>query len=326
MANLRELRTRIKSVNSTKKITKAQELIATSRITKAQARVDAAQPYADEITHVVQRLASASSLDHKMLQEPQNADRAAILVVSSDRGMCGGYNNNVFKKTAELRKRLENEGKEVVLYVSGNKGISYYSFRGEKVAGTWSGYSQDPEYRAIHDLRHHLIEGFLAGSGSAVEPREGVNADQGNQVQGFDEVHIVYTEFESMLSQTAKAHRLLPIETVIEEEKLELGEDMVSDKADNVSAEVDFEPDPDTLLDALLPQYVSRGIFAAMLESAASESAARRTAMSAATDNATDLVKQLSRVANQARQAQITQEITEIVGGASALADSGESD
>ncbi|WP_273351786.1 F0F1 ATP synthase subunit gamma [Corynebacterium resistens] len=326
MASLRELRTRIKSVNSTKKITKAQELIATSRITKAQARVDAAQPYADEITRVVQRLASASSLDHKMLQEPQNADRAAILVVSSDRGMCGGYNNNVFKKTAELRKRLENEGKEVVLYVSGNKGISYYNFRGEKVAGTWSGYSQDPEYSAIHDLRHHLIECFLAGSGSTVNAREGVNSDQGDQVQGFDEVHIVYTEFESMLSQTAKAHRLLPIETVIEEEKLELGEDMVSDKADHVSAEVDFEPDPDTLLAALLPAYVSRGIFAAMLESAASESAARRTAMSAATDNATDLVKQLSRVANQARQAQITQEITEIVGGASALADSGESD
>lgn len=326
MASLRELRTRIKSVNSTKKITKAQELIATSRITKAQARVDAAQPYADEITRVVQRLASASSLDHKMLQEPQSADRAAILVVSSDRGMCGGYNNNVFKKTAELRKRLENEGKEVVLYVSGNKGISYYNFRGEKVAGTWSGYSQDPEYSAIHDLRHHLIEGFLAGSGSTVDTRDGVNADQGGQIQGFDEVHIVYTEFESMLSQTAKAHRLLPIETVVEEEKLELGEDMVSDKADHVSAEVDFEPDPDTLLAALLPQYVSRGIFAAMLESAASESAARRTAMSAATDNATDLVKQLSRVANQARQAQITQEIIEIVGGASALADSGESD
>lgn len=326
MASLRELRTRIKSVNSTKKITKAQELIATSRITKAQARVDAAQPYADEITRVVQRLASASSLDNKMLQEPAQSDRAAILVVSSDRGMCGGYNNNVFKKTAELRKRLENEGKEVVLYVSGNKGISYYNFRGEKVAGTWSGYSQDPEYRAINDLRHHLIEGFIAGSGSTVATRDGVNADQGDQVQGFDEVHIVYTEFESMLSQTAKAHRLLPIETVIEEEKLELGEDMVSDKADHVSAEVDFEPDPDTLLRALLPQYVSRGIFAAMLESAASESAARRTAMSAATDNATELVTQLSRVANQARQAQITQEITEIVGGASALADSGESD
>ncbi|CAI37508.1 F0F1 ATP synthase subunit gamma [Corynebacterium jeikeium] len=326
MASLRELRTRIKSVNSTKKITKAQELIATSRITKAQARVDDAEPYADEITRVVQRLAAASTLDHKILQEPTDASRAAILVVSSDRGMCGGYNNNVFKKTAELRKRLENEGKDVVLYVSGNKGISYYNFRGEDIAGAWSGYSQDPDYAATHDVRRHLIDGFVAGSEGTAKWREGLKAEEGQAVQGFDEVHIVYTRFESMLSQKPEAHRLLPIETVVEEEKFELGEDLVSDKVDHIAADYDFEPDPDTLLKALLPQYVSRGIFAAMLESAASESAARRTAMSAATDNATDLVKQLSRVANQARQAQITQEITEIVGGASALADSGESD
>ncbi|KAB1503936.1 F0F1 ATP synthase subunit gamma [Corynebacterium sp. 320] len=326
MANLRELRTRIKSVNSTKKITKAQELIATSRITKAQARVEAAQPYADEITAVIQRLASASSLENKILQEPANAKRAAILVVSSDRGMCGGYNNNVFKKTAELRKKLQEEGKEVVLYIAGNKGVTYYNFRAENFAGAWTGFSQDPEYQLTHDLRHHLIEGFVAGSEGTTQWREGLRSEEGQGVQGFDEVHIVYTKFESMLTQTARAQRLLPIETVVETEKLNLGDDMVSDKVDHVSAEVEFEPDPDTLLDALLPQYVSRGIFASMLEAAASESAARRTAMSAATDNATDLVKQLSRVANQARQAQITQEITEIVGGASALADSGESD
>lgn len=326
MANLRELRTRIKSVNSTKKITKAQELIATSRITKAQSRVEAAQPYADEITHVIQRLASASSLDNKMLQEPENAQRAAILVVSSDRGMCGGYNNNVFKRTAELRKKLQNEGKEVVLYIAGSKGITYYNFRSDDFAGSWSGFSQDPDYEATSDLRHHLIEGFLAGPEGTTEWREGLTADKGTGIKGFDEVHMVYTQFESMLTQNATAVRLLPIETVVETEKMNLGDDLVSDKADAVSAEVEFEPDPDALLDALLPQYVSRGIFAAMLDAAASESAARRTAMSAATDNANDLVKQLSRVANQARQAQITQEITEIVGGASALADSGESD
>lgn len=326
MANLRELRTRIKSVNSTKKITKAQELIATSRITKAQARVSESQPYADEITQVIQRLASASSMQSKILQEPENAQRAAILVISSDRGMCGGYNNNVFKKTAELRKLLREQGKEVVLYVSGGKGLSYYNFRDEPLGGAWAGYSQDPEYAAIHDLRHHLIDGFLAGSEGTTEWREGVRGTEGESVQGFDEVHIVYTEFESMLTQRAEAHRLLPIQTVVEEEKLQLGDDMVSDKADHITAEYEFEPDPDKLLEALLPQYVSRGIFAAMLEAAASESAARRTAMSAATDNANDLVKQLSRVANQARQAQITQEITEIVGGASALGDSGESD
>ena len=326
MANLRELRTRIKSVNSTKKITKAQELIATSRITKAQGRVKEAQPYAEEITAVIQRLASASSLDNKMLQEPENAQRAAILVISSDRGMCGGYNNNVFKRTAELRKKLENEGKEVVLYIAGNKGLIYYNFREEPYGGAWTGFSQDPDYALTEDLRLHLIEGFTAGSQGTAQWREGLRAEQGNEVQGFDEVHMVYTEFESMLTQTATAMRLLPIETVVETEKLEMGEDMVTDRADHVSSEVDFEPDPDALLDALLPQYVSRGIFAAMLEAAASESAARRTAMSAATDNANELVTQLSRVANQARQAQITQEITEIVGGASALGESGESD
>ena len=175
------------------------------------------------------------------------------------------------------------------------------------------------------NLRNHLIGGFLAGSEGTVDVVDGVNAE-GDQVPGFDEVHIVYTEFHSMLSQVPKAHRLLPIKTVVEEEKMDLGSDMVSDSADQVSAEVDFEPDADTLLANLLPQYVSRGIFAALLEAAASESAARRTAMSAATDNASELVENLSRIANQARQAQITQEITEIVGGASALGDSGESD
>lgn len=325
MANLRELRSRIKSVNSTKKITKAQELIATSRITKAQARVDASQPYAHEITKVIERLASASSLDHKMIREPKDPKRAAILVVSSDRGMCGGYNNNVFKTTAELRKLLEDEGKEVVLYILGNKGVTYYNFRNENISGAWTGHSQDPVYAETANLRNHLIGGFLAGSEGTVDVVDGVNAE-GDQVPGFDEVHIVYTEFHSMLSQVPKAHRLLPIKTVVEEEKMDLGSDMVSDSADQVSAEVDFEPDADTLLANLLPQYVSRGIFAALLEAAASESAARRTAMSAATDNASELVENLSRIANQARQAQITQEITEIVGGASALGDSGESD
>ena len=324
MANLRELRSRIKSVDSTKKITKAQELIATSRITKAQARVDASQPYANEITKVIERLASASSLDHKMIKEPVNAQRAAILVVSSDRGMCGGYNNNVFKTTAELRKMLEDEGKEVALYVLGAKGVTYYNFRNENISGSWTGHSQDPVYAETLDLRSHLIDGFLAGSEGTVEAVDGVNAN--GEVKGFDEVHVVYTEFHSMLSQVPKAHRLLPIKTVVEEEQMDMGSDMVSDSADHVSAEVDFEPDADTLLAALLPQYVSRGIFAALLEAAASESAARRTAMSAATDNATELVENLSRIANQARQAQITQEITEIVGGASALGDSGESD
>lgn len=326
MASLRELRGRIKSVNSTKKITKAQELIATSRITKAQARVEASLPYAREIHNVIERLASASSLDHPMLHERENGNRAAILVVSSDRGMAGGYNYNVFKKTAELKALLEEKGYEVVLYVAGNKGIGYYRFRGEEIAGCWSGFSQDPGYKETHDLRRHLIDAFTAGSAGTAKWRPGVTGEQGVPVQGFDQLHVVYTEFESMLTQTARAHQLLPITPVVELDEMQMGGDMLSDSKDQITADVEFEPDADTLLAALLPQYVSRGLYAMLLEAAASESASRRNAMKSATDNATALVKDLSRIANQARQAQITQEITEIVGGAGALAESGESD
>lgn len=326
MANLRELRARIKSVNSTKKITKAQELIATSRITKAQRRVADSQPYAEEIENVIGRLASASSLDHPMLGSGEDASRAAVLVVTSDRGMCGGYNHNVLKKAAELRANLENRGLEVAIYVTGRKGIDYYDFRDIELAGTWEGFSQDPDYAATHDVRRHLIDGFVASSSGTAKYREGLRNTDGSPVQGFDEVHVVYTEFVSMLSQVPRAHRMLPLEPVYEDEEIRRGEDMLSNASEDLTPDYEFEPDADTLLAELLPQYVSKTLFAAMLEAAASESAARRNAMKSATDNATELVKELSRVANQARQAQITQEITEIVGGAGALDDSGESD
>lgn len=325
MANLRELRDRIRSVNSTKKITKAQELIATSRITKAQARVEASEPYATEIHNVMERLAAASSLDHPMLHNREDGKRAALLVVTSDRGMCGGYNYNVFKKAAELQKLLEESGYEVVRYVTGNKGIGYYKFRGEDVAGAWSGFSQDPSWKETHDVRRHLIDGFTASSNGTAKYREGLNADSNEELQGFDQVHVVYTEFESMLTQTPRAFQLLPIEPVIETHEIEQGDGILANTGEP-TPDVEFEPDADTLLDALLPQYVSRSLFAIFLEAAASESASRRNAMKSATDNASALVKDLSRVANQARQAQITQEITEIVGGAGALAESGESD
>lgn len=324
MANLRELRDRIRSVNSTKKITKAQELIATSRITKAQGRVEAAQPYAHEIQNVVERLASASSLDHPMLREREGGKVAAVLVVSSDRGMCGGYNNNVFKKAAELTKMLENAGYEVVRYVTGGKGIGFYRFRGQEIAGSWQGFSQDPGWDETHDVRRHMVDGFLAGSAGTAKARAGLAAS--GDVRGFDQVHVVYTEFVSMLTQTARAEQLLPIEPVIKDESFDTGEDLLDQSGGAPEAGYDFEPDPDTLLSELLPKYISRRLFAIFLEAAAAESAARRTAMKSATDNATELVKDLSRVANQARQAQITQEITEIVGGAGALAESGESD
>lgn len=325
MATIRELRDRIRSVNSTKKITKAQELIATSRITKAQGRVAAAAPYAEEIQRVLERLASASSLDHPMLREREGGKRAAVLVVTSDRGMAGGYNHNVLKKAAELEKLLAESGYEVVRYVTGKKGVDYYKFRAEDVAGAWTGFSQDPDWAATHNVRRHLIDGFTASSEGEAAWREGLNLPEVQDIQGFDQVHVVYTEFISMLTQNPVVHQLLPVEPVIEDEIFEKGEDLLSSSGE-VEPDYEFEPDADTLLEALLPQYVSRRLFSIFLEAAAAESASRRNAMKSATDNATELVKDLSRVANQARQAQITQEITEIVGGAGALADSGESD
>ncbi|WKD59447.1 F0F1 ATP synthase subunit gamma [Corynebacterium caspium] len=323
MANLRELRDRIRSVNSTKQITKAQELIATSRISRAQARVAAATPYAHEIQDVAERLASASSLDHPMLRPKKDlrGTRAAILIVSSDRGMCGGYNHNVFKKAAELTLMLEEEGCEVVRFVTGQKAVGYYNFRDEPIEGQWTGFSQDPSWEDTHDVRRHLITGFMAGSEGTVKNRDGLNSDA-SQVAGFDQVHVVYTEFVSMLTQNAEAHQLLPIEPVVDSE--DKGANTATDAIPD--AEVEFEPDADTLLSSLLPQYVSRTLYSIFLEASASESASRRTAMKSATDNATELVNDLSRVANAARQAQITQEITEIVGGAGALSGSGESD
>ena len=333
MANLRELRDRIRSVNSTKKITKAQELIATSRITKAQARVEASQPYAHELANVLNRLAAVSSLDHSMLREGVDGKVAAILVVSSARGMCGGYNNNVFKKAAELEALLRQEGFDVVRYVTGSKGVGFYKFREAEVAGSWEGFSQDPSWESTHDVRRHMIDGFVAGSHGTAKARPGLNTeanggDSNAVVRGFDSVHVVYTEFENMLTQTARAQQLLPVVPVIENEEYQLGDSALSDaeSADQLTPDYDFEPDADTLMEALLPQYVSRLLFEMFLEASAAESAARRTAMKSATDNATELVKDLSRVANQARQAQITQEITEIVGGAGALAESAESD
>ena len=329
MANLRELRDRIRSVNSTKKITKAQELIATSRITKAQARVEASQPYASEMTSIMNKLAAASTLEHDMLREREDGNVAAILVVTSDRGMCGGYNNNVFKKAAQLQALLESKGYEVVRYVTGNKGIGHYKFREDEVVGSWGGFSQDPTWETTHDVRRHLIDGFIAGSHGTTKGRDGLHAQgEGAGVRGFDQLHVVYTEFESMLTQTARAQQLLPVQPVIQDEEYHLGESALTDSesADDVASGFEFEPDADTLMEALLPQYVSRILFAMFLEASASESAARRTAMKSATDNATEMVEDLSRVANQARQAQITQEISEIVGGAGALSDSAESD
>ncbi|MBM7366581.1 F0F1 ATP synthase subunit gamma [Gordonia hydrophobica] len=318
MATIRELRSRIKSIQSTKKITKAQELIATSRITKAQGRVAAARPYAKEITRVVTTLAGAStSLDSPLLVERENRRRAAVLVVTSDSGQCGGYNSNVLKETEELLSLLRSEGKEPVVYVMGRKGFGYYTFRERPVAASWSGFSQQPTFSDSAEAVHHLVESFLAGSGERVA----LPGDEAGEIEGVDELHVVYTRFVSMLTQKPVVRRMAPIDIEFEVEQLNMGDNILEDSTSaEVAAEVEFEPEAKELLDALLPKYVASRIFAALLESSASEHAARRTAMKAATDNATELERTLSRQANAARQAQITQEISEIVGGVEALA------
>jgi F-type H+-transporting ATPase subunit gamma len=324
MASILELRSRIKSVNSTKKITKAQELIATSRITKAQARVAASKPYAEEITKVLSALASASgSLDHPLLNERPEPKRAAVLVVTSDRGMCGGYNSNVLKEAEELFQLLRKEGKDPVIYVLGAKGLGYYTFRERDVKAAWTGFSQEPGYADAAKASKHLVELFMAGSGTDVDAPNGEGT-----VEGVDELHIVYTRFVSMLTQKPEVRRMAPLEISYTDEEIQMGVDSLTDSpsASDVQAQYDFEPEAGTLLSALLPKYISTRIYSSLLDAAASESAARRTAMKAATDNANELVETLSRQANQARQAQITQEISEIVGGANALADSAGSD
>jgi F-type H+-transporting ATPase subunit gamma len=303
-ATLRELRGRIRSAGSIKKITKAQELIATSRISKAQHRVEAARPYAVEITNMLTNLADASALDHPLLVERESPKRAAVLVVSSDRGLCGGYNANVLRKAEELFSLLREEGKTPVVYVIGRKAMGYYRFRGRKVVGSWTGFSEQPTYENAQEIAGELVTGFMAGADDDGE-------DPGpDGILGVDEIHIVNTEFKSMLTQSAEARRIAPM--VVE---------YVGEEDTGPHTLFSFEPDATTLFEALLPRYVATRVFAALLEAAASESASRRRAMKAATDNADDLIKALTLEANRERQAQITQEISEIVGGANALAD-----
>lgn len=310
-AQLRELRSRIKATKSIGKITKAMELIATARITKARAKVAASRPYADEITKVLSALAgAAANLDHPLLVERPNPKRAAVLVVTSDKGQCGGYNTNVLKATEELLALLKKEGKEVDVYTTGSKGLNYYRFRNRPVAGSWTGFSDQPAYPDAVAAAETLVQSFNAGVDDASGNADGIT--------GVDEIHVVYTEFVSMLTQRPVAKRVAPLEVEYSD-----GED---EKPAGLLPSYEFEPSADKLLSALLPKYINTRLYSALLESAASELAARRTAMKAASDNANELVNTLTREANQARQAQITQEISEIVGGANALTAAGSDD
>jgi len=294
--SVREYRARIKSTESMKKITRAMELIAASRIIKAQQRAQSAAPYARELTRAVSAVATYSNVDHPLTREPENPTRAAVLIVTSDRGLAGAYSSSVLKEGERLAERLRSEGKEIDTYICGRKGEAYYKFRGRPVVRSWTGFSDQPSYDAAHDIGATLIQAFLADEGE----------------HAVDEVHVVYTRFRSMLVQEPTDVRLLPLEVVEGEEK---------PASDEVLPLYEFEPSPESVLDGLLPQYVQSRIFFALLQAAASELAARQKAMKSATDNADELIKKYTRIANQARQAGITQEISEIVGGVNALAD-----
>jgi F-type H+-transporting ATPase subunit gamma len=300
-ASVRELRARIRSVQATKKITRAMELIAASRIIKAQQRAQAATPYARELTRAVSALATFSNVDHPLTSEKENPTVAAVLVVTSDRGLAGSYSSSIIKEAERLVEKLRGEGKEVRLYVSGRKGVGYYTFRNREIVESWTGFSDSPTYDNAVVIGDSLLKAFLAGE-SEDAPAE----------LEVDEVHVVYSRFISMLRQEPTPVRLLPLEVVEGEEP--------PAEAD-VLPLYEFEPSAAEVLDALLPRYVRSRIFYCLLQAAASELAARQRAMKSATDNAQDLIEKYTRVANQARPAGITQEISEIVGGVNALAD-----
>ncbi len=297
-AQLRVVRRRIKSVQATKKITRAMELIAASRIVKAQQRLNSTLPYTRELNRALTAAASNSSTigDHPLTSPHLSRDRAALLVITADRGLAGAYSSNAIREAQALSALLSDEGYEVVPYVVGRKGEGWFRFRGREVARSWTGISDQPTYEAASEIADAVLERFLQPTGGG----------------GADEIHIVYTHFVNMVTQQSRVRRILPLEVV--EERVEQ-----SEAKPTLDPLYEFEPSAEAVLDALLPKYVRTIVYSALLESAAAEHAARRRAMKAATDNADELIKSLTRQANAARQAEITQEISEIVGGADAL-------
>lgn len=299
MAGLRELKQRRTSVATTKKITRAMELIAASRIVKAQARTRAAEPYTWELERAVATLASHCDVEHPLTREVENPQRSAILLVTGDRGLAGAYSSNVIRAAEQLHTKLKEDGQEVLHYIAGRKGNAYFEFRKRPIEHSWQGFSDAPHYAHAREIADVLLERF----------------ERPVEEGGVDQIYIVGTRFVSMLTQTPKVIRMLPLEVVDADEGASEGQHF------NMP-EYRFEPDPETVLNALLPLYVANRVYFALLTSGASELASRQKAMKSATDNAQSLIETLTRDINQARQASITQEITEIVGGASALAES----
>jgi F-type H+-transporting ATPase subunit gamma len=296
-ASLRELRARNRSVRATQKITRAMELIATSRISRAQAAARAAVPYTRELNRAVAAVASYSDVAHPLTTEHDNPRRSAVLIITSDRGLAGAYSSNVIRLAERLTATLTAEGRQIVTYLVGRKGIAYYQYRRRPIAKHWSGFSDKPTYADSDAIADELIERFLADDADG----------------GVDEIQVVYTRFESMLVQVPRVRRVLPLHVVRGEER-----------AHEAMPLYEFEPDAETVLDALLPLYVRNRIHFYLMQSAASELASKQRAMKTATDNAQQLIEHLTRQINQARQAKITQEITEIVGSAAALTETKE--
>lgn len=291
----RVYRARIRSTQALKKMFRAQELIAASRIGRARDRMASASPYARAITRAVSAVATHSDVTHPLLAQRTDTQRVAVLLIASDRGMAGAYSASVIRETERLVERLEGEGKEVALYVSGRRAESYYRFRKRELAQSWTGQSDAPTSDLAEEIASTLLEAF------------GAPADEG----GVGELHIVSTQFVNMVSQRPQVIRMLPLEVV---------EGVAAPGQNEALPLYEFEPDPDQVLDALLPRYVRSRIFSCLLQAAASELASRQRAMHTATENAEDLIRMYTRLANQARQAEITQEISEIVSGADALA------
>jgi len=289
-AQLRVYRRRMRSVKATKKITKAMELISASRIVKAQQRVNASSPYANELTQAVTAVATFSKVDHPLTTASASPRRAAVLIIAADRGMAGAYSNAAIKEGDIVMAALQARGITADAYLVGRKAVNYYKFRNRAIAGSWTGFSDNPQFAHAREVSAALINAFLAAAGE----------------NKADELHVIYTQFKSMITQLPVTNQVLPLQTEAAPEGL--------------LPQYEFEPDASEVLNALLPRYVEARVFNAMLQSAASEHAARRRAMKSATDNADELIKSLTRLANAARQAEITQEISEIVGGADALA------
>jgi F-type H+-transporting ATPase subunit gamma len=299
-AQLRIYRRRMRSVKATKKITRAMELISASRIVKAQQRVAASSPYSNELTNAVSAVANHSNTVHPLTFAAINPKRAAVLIITADRGMAGAYSNAAIKEGDLLISNLRGRGLEVDAYLVGRKAINFYRFRNREIANSWSGFSDNPTFENAREVSENLISAFLT--------------DSGENKNGVDELHIIYTQFKSMITQLPVGDQLLPLAKSENHDAEQAAGDH------KVMAMYEFESSAEGVLNALLPRYVEARVFNAMLQSAASEHAARRRAMKSATDNADELIKSLTRLANAARQAEITQEISEIVGGADALA------